>query len=151
MHPDDAADYGRISCAPTMRRITGEYHAPRRCGGLRANIMHPDDARGLRANIMHPDDARGLRANIIRPYDAQGLRANIMHPDDAADYGRISCAPTMRRITGGMVLNILPPVVQNGLNIPREGAFLAQGRINTPPYNQRVASISVGIVIIHNS
>ncbi|MEY2846401.1 MAG: hypothetical protein RL076_1947 [Chloroflexota bacterium] len=125
MHPYDGADYGRISCAPTMRRITGEYHAPRRCGGL--------------------------RANIIRPYDAQGLRANIMHPDDAADYGRISCAPTMRRITGGMVLNILPPVVQNGLNIPREGAFLAQGRINTPPYNQRVASISVGIVIIHNS
>ena len=52
-------------------------------------------------------------------------------------------------ITGGMVLKILPPVVQNGLKIPREGAFLGQGRINAPPHRQRVASISVGIV--HNS
>jgi hypothetical protein len=29
-----------------------------------------------------------------------------------------------------MVLKILLPVVQNGLKILREGAFLAQGRIN---------------------
>jgi hypothetical protein len=44
-----------------------------------------------------------------------------------------------------MVLKILPPVVQNGLKIPREGAFLAQGRINAPPHRQHVASIGVGI------
>ena len=53
-------------------------------------------------------------------------------------------------ITGGMVLKILPPVVQNGLKIPFERAFLAQGHINAPPYNQRAASIGVGIVVIHN-
>jgi hypothetical protein len=52
----------------------------------------------------------------------------------------------MGRITGGMVLKILPPVVQNGLKIPHEGAFLAQGRINAPPHQQRAASIGVGIV-----
>jgi hypothetical protein len=40
--------------------------------------------------------------------------------------------------------------VQNGLKIPREGAFLAQGRINAPPHRPRVASIGVGIVLIHN-
>jgi len=57
----------------------------------------------------------------------------------------------MGGITGGMVLKILPSVVQNVLKIPLEGAFLAQERINTPPYNQPAASISVGIVIIHNS
>jgi hypothetical protein len=38
-----------------------------------------------------------------------------------------------------MVLKILPPVVQNGLNIPREGAFLAHGRINAPPNQQHAA------------
>jgi hypothetical protein len=49
-----------------------------------------------------------------------------------------------------MVLKILPPVVQNGFKIPREGAFLAHGRINAPPHRQHVASIGVGIVLIHN-
>ena len=48
-------------------------------------------------------------------------------------------APTMGGITGGMVLKILPPVVQNGLKILRVGAFLAQGRINAPPHQQRAA------------
>jgi len=47
---------------------------------------------------------------------------------------------------GGMVLKILPPVVQNVLKIPLEGVFLAQVRINAPLYNQRAASIGVGIV-----
>ncbi|MEY2846245.1 MAG: hypothetical protein RL076_1791 [Chloroflexota bacterium] len=61
-----------------------------------------------------------------------------MHPDAGG------------RITGGMVLNILPPVVQNGLNIPREGAFLAHGRINAPLHRQHVASIGVDIVLILN-
>jgi hypothetical protein len=42
----------------------------------------------------------------------------------------------MGRITGGMVLKI-----------PREGAFLVQGRINAPPHQQRAASIGVGIVM----
>ncbi|MFM7680075.1 MAG: hypothetical protein ACKO83_14650, partial [Roseiflexaceae bacterium] len=37
------------------------------------------------------------------------------------------------------------------IKIPLEGAFLAQGRINAPPYQQCAASIGVGIVIIHNS
>ena len=55
-----------------------------------------------------------------------------MRPYDGTDDGR-------------MVLKILPPVVQNGLKIPREGAFLAQGRINAPPHRQHVASIGVGI------
>ena len=112
MRPYDAADYGRILFAPTMRRITGEWYAPLRCGGLRANGM--------------------------RPYDG-------------ADYGRILFAPTIGGITGGMVLHIRPPAVQNGLKIPREGAFLAQGRINAPPNQQRAASIGVGIESIHNS
>ena len=72
-----------------------------------------------------------------------GLRANIIRPYDGGDYGQISFAPTM----GGMVLKILPPVVQNVLKIPREGAFLAQGRINAPPHQQHTAEIGVGIVI----
>ena len=83
-----------------------------------------------------------------------GLRANIIRPYDGGDYGRISFAPTMGGITGGMVLKILPPTLQNVLKIPLEGAFLAQGRINAPLYNQRAqraASIGVGIVLIHNS
>ena len=54
----------------------------------------------------------------------------------------------MAGITGGMVLKILPLALQNGLKIPREGAFLAQGRINAPPHRQCVASIGVGIVPI---
>ena len=65
--------------------------------------------------------------------------------------GRILFAPTMGGITGGMVLKIRPLALQNGLKIPLEGAFLAQGRINAPPHQQRAASIGVGIVIIHNS
>ena len=50
------------------------------------------------------------------------------------------------RMSGDMVLKILPPTLQNVLKIPLEGAFLAQGRINAPLYNQRAASIGVGIV-----
>ena len=73
------------------------------------------------------------------------------------DYGRILFAPTMGGITGGMVfaptteymlpnrmsgdtvLKILPPILQNVLKTPLEGAFLAQGRINTPPHQQHAA------------
>jgi len=73
----------------------------------------------------------------MRPYD-WGLRVNGIRPYDGGDYGR-------------MVLKILPPVVQNGLNIPREGAFLAQGPINAPLHRQHVAAIGVDIVLIHNS
>ena len=63
---------------------------------------------------------------MIRPYDGGitgewcwslrwgGLRVNGVGPYDGG-------------MTGGMVLKILPPVVQNGLNIPREGAFLHKG------------------------
>jgi len=53
-------------------------------------------------------------------------------------------------ILGDVVLKILPPVVQNGLNIPREGAFLAQGRINAPPHRQHATEIGVGIVLSHH-
>ncbi|MEY2844674.1 MAG: hypothetical protein RL076_220 [Chloroflexota bacterium] len=42
-----------------------------------------------------------------------------------------------------MVLKILPPVVQNGLKIPCEGAFLAQGRINAPTNQQHAAEIGI--------
>ncbi|MEY2845972.1 MAG: hypothetical protein RL076_1518 [Chloroflexota bacterium] len=46
-------DYGRISCAPPMRGITGEYYSPLRWGGLRANIIRPYDAGDVaRTNIM---------------------------------------------------------------------------------------------------
>ena len=69
-----------------------------------------------------------------------------MRPYDGEDDGRIACAHTMGGIMGGMVLKIRPPVLQNGLNIPLEGAFLAQGRINAPPNDHRAASIGVGIV-----
>lgn len=55
-------------------------------------------------------------------------------------------APTMGGITVGMVLKTLPPVIQNGLKIPLEGAFFAQRRINAPPHHQRATSIGVGIV-----
>ena len=82
---------------------------------------------------------------MIRPYDGGitgewcwplrwgGLRVNGVGPYDGG-------------MTGGMVLKILPPVVQNGLKIPREGAFLAQGRINAPPHQQRATEMDVGIV-----
>ncbi|MEY2845099.1 MAG: hypothetical protein RL076_645 [Chloroflexota bacterium] len=43
---------------------------------------------------------------------------NGIRPYDGGDDGRISFAPTMGGMTGGMVLKILPPVVQNGLKIP---------------------------------
>jgi hypothetical protein len=59
-----------------------------------------------------------------------------MRPYDGADYERYG-------------VKTLPPVVQNGLKIPREGAFLAQERINAPPHRQRVASIGVGIDYPH--
>jgi len=52
----------------------------------------------------------------------------------------------MGGITVGMVLKTLPPVIQNGLKIPLEGAFFAQRRINAPPHHQRATSIGVGIV-----
>ena len=45
-----------------------------------------------------------------------------------------------------VVLKILPPAVQNGIKISREGAFLAQGRINAPPNQHHAAEIGVGIV-----
>ena len=38
-----------------------------------------------------------------------------------------------------VVLKILPPTLQNGLKIPLQGAFLAQGRINAPPNDCRAA------------
>jgi len=77
-------------------------------------------------------DGGGITGEYHAPRRWQGLRANIMRPDDGRDYGR-------------MVLKILLPAVQNGLKIPREGAFLTQGRINAPPHRQRAASIGVGI------
>ena len=88
---------------------------------------------------------------MIRPYDGADYGRISFPPTMGADYGRISFPPTMERITGGMVLKILPPVVQNGLKIPHEGAFLAQGRINAPPHQQRAASIGVGIVNNYNN
>jgi hypothetical protein len=81
---------------------------------------------------------QGITGEYHAPLRCKGLPANIMRPYDARDYRR-------------MVLKTLPPVVQNGLKIPREGAFLAQGRINAPPNQQRAASIGVGIESIHNS
>ena len=55
-----------------------------------------------------------------------GLQANIIRPYDGVDYGRYGIKNTS-------------PALQNVLKIPREGAFLVQGRINAPPHQQHAA------------
>ena len=81
----------------------------------------------------------GARANVIRPYERPGV-----HPDNRTIHAAKSHV-------GRYGIKNTSAALQNGLQIPLEGAFLAQGRINAPLHRQRVAAIGVDIVIIHNS